>query len=122
MPHTATGPKRKSIYSVHPGVLLTQKWIGELKRRTGRSLEEWLAFIKESGPKDEKARREWLKSEHGLGTNSASWLAERAEGKGTSDDDPERFVCGPNSKDCFPVERLARRRGHERRLGVDLTR
>jgi hypothetical protein len=28
---------------------------------------------------------------------------------------------GPNPKDCFPAERLARRRDHERRLGVELT-
>src|SRR5947207_5062193 len=76
-------PKRKSIYGVHPGVAMTQKWVAELKTRTGRSLDEWLRLIKKSGPKDEKARREWLKTEHGLGTNSAWWLAERADGKGT---------------------------------------
>ena len=40
MPRTATQSKKKSIYSVHPGVLMTQKWIGELKQKTGRSLEE----------------------------------------------------------------------------------
>ena len=51
----------KSIYSVHPGVLMTQKWIGELKQKTGRSLEEWLKFIKKSGPKDETERKHWLK-------------------------------------------------------------
>ena len=83
MPRTATAPKKKSIYGVHPGVAMTQKWIAELKQKTGRSLEEWLRFIKQSGPKDEKARRDWLKTEHGLGTNSAWWLAERAEGKGS---------------------------------------
>ena len=83
MPKAATQPKKKSIYGVHPGVAMTQKWVAELKQKTGRSLEEWLRLIKKSGPKDEKARREWLKTEHGLGTNSAWWLAERAEGKGS---------------------------------------
>ena len=80
MPKAATQPTKKSIYGVHPGVAMTQKWIAELKQKTGRSLEEWLQLIKKSGPKDEKARRDWLKTEHGLGTNYAGSLAERAEG------------------------------------------
>ena len=63
---------------------MTQKWIGELKQKTGRTLEEWLAHIKKAGPKDETERRAWLKEKHGLGTNTAWWLAERADGKGGS--------------------------------------
>lgn len=92
MPKAATQPQTKSIYGVHPGVAMTQKWVSELKQKTGRSLEEWLQLIKKSGPKDEKARRDWLKTEHGLGTNSASWLAERAEGKGSDVDNPEAYL------------------------------
>ena len=45
--------RRKSIYGVHPGVLMTQKWIADLKQKTGRTLEEWLRLIKTSGPQDE---------------------------------------------------------------------
>lgn len=71
---------------------MTQKWVGELKQKTGRSLEEWMTLLKKSGPKDEKSRREWLKKEHGLGTNSAWWIAERAEGKGTETDDPDAYL------------------------------
>jgi hypothetical protein len=71
---------------------MVQKWIEDLPAKTGRSLDEWLKFIKKSGPKTEKDRREWLKTEHGLGTNSARWLAERAEGKGGEDDDPEAYL------------------------------
>jgi hypothetical protein len=81
-----------SIYSVHPGVLMTQKWLAELKQKTGRSLDEWLRHIKRAGPKDEKQRREWLKEEYGLGTNTAHWLAERAEGKGLEASDPELYL------------------------------
>jgi hypothetical protein len=84
--------KTKSLYSVHPGVLLTQKWVADLKTKTGRSLDEWLALVKKSGPKDEKSRREWLKSKHDLGTNSAWWLAERADGKGTESSDPDAYL------------------------------
>lgn len=92
MARTATQPRKQSIYSVHPGVQMTQKWIGELKQKTGRSLEEWMKFLKTNGPKDEKERRVWLKEAHGLGTNTAWWLAERAEGKGTEVSDPNAYL------------------------------
>jgi hypothetical protein len=83
-----------SLYSVHPGVAMMQKWIQELPQKTGRSLEEWLAFINKSGPPSEKERRDWLKKELGLGTNSAWWLAEKAEGKPGShaDEDPDAYL------------------------------
>ena len=71
---------------------MTQKWVADLKEKTGRSLDEWLNLVKKSGPPTEKERREWLKSEHGLGTNSAWWIAERAEGKGGETDDPETYL------------------------------
>lgn len=92
MSRAASQPKRRAIYSVHPGVLSTQKWITELKEKTGRSLDEWLGHVKKSGPKGEKARREWLKAKHGLGTNTAWWLAERAEGKGLAAGDPDLYL------------------------------
>src|SRR5437588_4460845 len=65
MPKTAT--RTRSIYGVHPGVLMTQKWVGELKQKTGRSLDEWIKFIKKAGPPTEAAQRDWLKERHGLG-------------------------------------------------------
>lgn len=79
-------------YSVHPGVQQVQDWIATLKARTGRSLDEWLAHIRKAGPKDEAARRDWLKSEHGLGTTSAWWLAERSVGKGSDEDTPKGYL------------------------------
>ncbi len=82
----------KSLYDVHPGVAMVQKWIAELKEQTGRSLDEWMALIKKEGPEDEKGRREWLKSKHKMGTNGASWLAERAAGKGGEHDDAESYL------------------------------
>ena len=85
-------PRKKSIYSVHPGVFMTQKWMAGLKQKTGRSLEEWVALIKKSGPKGEKERRAWLKEKHGLGTNVAMGIAERAEGKGREFGDPDSYL------------------------------
>jgi hypothetical protein len=81
-----------TLYSVHPGILMTQRWVAELKDKTGRTLDEWLQLVEKQGPPDEKGRRDWLKQEHGLGTNSAWWLAERSVGKATEDDDPEAYL------------------------------
>jgi Domain of unknown function (DUF5655)/Domain of unknown function (DUF4287) len=92
MPKSTSHAKKKSIYSIHPGVLMTHKWIAELKEKTGRSLDEWLRHIKKSGPKTERERRDWLKSEYGVGTNTAWWLAERAEGKGESLGNPDLYL------------------------------
>ena len=82
--------KSKTIYDVHPGVAMVQKWLAELKEKTGRSMEEWLSLVKKEGPKDEKSRREWLKTKHK--SNSAWWIAERAEGKGGDEDTPEVYL------------------------------
>jgi uncharacterized protein DUF5655/uncharacterized protein DUF4287 len=84
--------KTKSLYSIHPGVLMTQKWVGELKEKTGRSLEEWLKHIKKEGPADEQERRAWLKEKYKLGTNTAWWLAERSVGKGEAMGDPDLYL------------------------------
>jgi hypothetical protein len=74
-----TSRKAESPYSVHPGVLMVQKWIVDLPDKTGKSLDQWLKLVRKSGPPTEQARREWLKTEHGLGTNVGVWIAERAE-------------------------------------------
>ncbi len=79
-------------YSVHPGVAMIQDWIVKLPQKTGRSLEQWIALVKKSGPSAEKERREWLKEEHKLGTNAAWWIAERAEGKGSEEADPATYL------------------------------
>jgi hypothetical protein len=92
MAKTGTRTARKSIYGVHPGVLMTQKWIAELKQKSGRSLDEWLKLIKQEGPATEEERRDWLKSKFGLGTNSAWWLSERSLGKGEEVGDPDHYL------------------------------
>ena len=89
----AAQPKKSpSIYGVHPGVVMVQKWIAELKSKTGRSLDEWVALAKKEGPAGEADRREWLKISHKLGTNSAWWIAARVEGKESEEDSPERYL------------------------------
>ena len=96
----------KSLYSVHPGVAMVQKWIADLPAKTGKNLEQWIAFIRKEGPADMKERRTWLKEEHALGTNTAWWLAERAEGTGEmglAEEDPETYLqmAGQYVEDMF---------------------
>jgi hypothetical protein len=88
----ASAAKSESPYGVHPGVATVQKWLAELKGKTGRSMEEWLALVKKEGPKGETSRREWVKTKHKTGTNSAWCIAERAEGKGWEGDTPEAHL------------------------------
>ncbi|MGH9776303.1 MAG: DUF5655 domain-containing protein [Candidatus Acidiferrales bacterium] len=89
---TARTARKKFSYGVHPGVKMVQEWVAKLPEKTGRSLEEWIELVRKSGPADEKKRREWLKTKFNLGTNGAWWIAERAEGKGGEDSDPESYL------------------------------
>jgi Domain of unknown function (DUF5655)/Domain of unknown function (DUF4287) len=83
---------RNSPYSVHPSIPYTQKIIANLKTKTGRTIDEWIAFVRNEGPKTEVERRTWLKETHALGTNYAWWIAERAEGRGGDEDDPDAYL------------------------------
>lgn len=87
-----TSTRKQTLYSVHPGIEMVQKWIETLPAKTGRSLEEWLLFINQEGPATEETRRVWLKTELKLGTNTAGWLAERSVGKGAEEDTPEGYL------------------------------
>ena len=78
--------KSKSGYDVHPSVAMVQNTIAGLKEKTGRSLGEWVLLVRKEGPADEKKRREWLKTRHGLGTNYAHWIAAQSAGKGENGD------------------------------------
>ncbi len=89
-----TPPAAKGIYSVHPSLAMIQRWITELKGKTGRNVEEWMQHIRAAGPEDEKQCRAWLTAQYALGTNTAWWLAERAFGKamGFAEDTPEQYL------------------------------
>jgi Domain of unknown function (DUF5655)/Domain of unknown function (DUF4287) len=88
----AAAAKSDGWYDVHPSVVMVQKWLAELKGKTGRSLGEWIALAKKEGPKDAKARLVWLKTRHGFGTNNARWIAERVDGKNTEEESPEGYL------------------------------
>src|SRR5947207_344414 len=84
--------KPKSVYSVHPSVTMVQSWVLSLPTKTGHSLDEWIRRVRKDGPASENERRDWLKTRHGLGTNSAWWIAERASGKSQEDDNPDAYL------------------------------
>lgn len=114
--------KKKSIYGVHPGVTMMVDWVANLKNKSGRSLDEWLAFIEKEGPRTEEERRDWLKKEQGLGTNTAWWLAERSVGKGGEDDDPETYLATAERyvEDMFAGPKSALRPIYDRLLTLGL--
>ncbi|MGZ5494602.1 MAG: DUF5655 domain-containing protein [Thermoanaerobaculia bacterium] len=72
---------RKQTYDPHPGVAMVRNWLDTLKEKSGRGVEEWIALVKKKGPASTKDRIAWLKSEHELGTNSAKWIVDSAEGR-----------------------------------------
>lgn len=65
------------LYSVHPGVAYTQAILSNLQKKSGRTLEEWIAQVAKRGPADLKAIQKWLKGE-GLGDTQSWIVAERA--------------------------------------------
>src|SRR2546423_11143550 len=96
------------LYSVHPGVKMVQDWVETLKVKTGRTLEEWVDITNAEGPPEEPSRRDWLKKEHGLGTNGAWWIAERSVGKTDEDSDPDLYLA---SAERYVSEMFAGKRG-----------
>jgi hypothetical protein len=71
-----------------------------------------------------KGRRDWLKQQHKLGTNWASWLAERSVGKGEEAGDPDGYL---KAAEKYVDEMLAGKKAHLRpiyeallRLGLSL--
>lgn len=85
--------KRKPAeYQVHPGVGMVRKWVDALPGKTGKTLEQWSADIQKVKLPDAKARREWLRREHGFGGNESYWLAEYSQGKHTWDFDPDVYL------------------------------
>jgi len=85
---------KKIKYSPHPSIAMVQKWVRDLPEKTGRNLDQWMDYILKEGPGDEKQARGWLKERHGIGTNTAWWLAERAYGKDKSfaEEDPKQYL------------------------------
>jgi hypothetical protein len=92
VPRKATAASSHACYDVHPSIAYAQAIVANLPARTGKSLDEWIRLVEQHGPSGEKERREWLKKEHKLGGTTAWMIAERAEGKGAEDTDPDAYL------------------------------
>jgi len=87
-----SGPHKRWKYDLHPSVAMAHSVIAAMKQKTGRSLDEWVHLAKKHGPPAEKARAAWLKSEHDLGTNYASFIAQRSVGKDEIGEDGSKYL------------------------------
>ena len=112
----------KSTYSVHPSIPYVQNILAKFKAKTGRTVDEWVAFVKKEGPKTKAERRAWLKETYKLGTNYSWWIAERAEGKGEEDGDSEAYLrkAPENVNQMFAGKRAALKPVYEKLLKLGL--
>jgi|SRR5271166_1749992 len=86
------GPHKRWKYDLHPSVQMAHSVIAAMKEKTGRSIDEWVRHVKQHGPADQKQRAAWLKKEHELGTNYASWIAGKSVGKSEATEDAEEYL------------------------------
>ena len=88
----ARATKTKTRYSPHPSLAHAQAIVANMEAKTGRSLDAWVRLVRAGGPPADAARAEWLRAEHGLGSNYAAWIVERAAGRGAEDTDPDAYL------------------------------
>src|SRR5262249_21895060 len=91
--------KGSSLYSLHPGFKMEEAYTQNLLKRTGKTLDEWVAFTRRAGPGSAPERRAWLKQQ-GLTTNYAWWISDVSEGKNrdAEDYDPDALVEATRSR------------------------
>jgi len=87
-----SGPHKRWKYDLHPSVRMAESVIKGMKEKTGRSIDEWVRHVRKHGPAGEKERAAWLKSEHGLGTNYAGWIAGKSAGKSGGNEDAGEYL------------------------------
>jgi hypothetical protein len=87
-----SGPHKRWKYDLHPSVQMAHSVIAGMKEKTGRSIDEWVRHLKQHGPAAEKERAAWLKNEHKLGTNYASWIAGKSAGKSDAFEDANEYL------------------------------
>ncbi len=87
-----SGPHKRWKYDLHPSVAMAHSVIAGMKEKTGRSIEEWVRHVKQHGPAEERQRAAWLKKEHGLGTNYASWIAGKSVGKTEATENADEYL------------------------------
>jgi hypothetical protein len=93
MAKSAARGTKKSKYSPHPMLQKEDDDKERLREATGKSFDEWVALARTKGPAAQRACREWLQKEHGLGSRNAWWIASIATStEGPTYDAPEKLV------------------------------
>ena len=87
-----TRPAAKTAYSVHPSVPYAQAIIANLPTKTGHSLDEWTELLNRDTTGDAKARRDWLKATHGIGSTTAWMIAQASVGQGAEGWDADVYL------------------------------
>lgn len=83
-----------------------EKWFASIfesmERETGKTLDEWIAIARSCPETKPGARKAWLKTHHGLGTNRASVILGKAFPESAHWSDPdglrEKLWADPTSK------------------------
>ncbi len=81
-------------FADHPAVAHQQAVIANLKKNTGKTLDEWVRLVKKAPASTRAERVRWLKTEHRLGQTSAFVIASALEGRKPEDYDPQNFLDG----------------------------
>jgi hypothetical protein len=79
-------------YDVHPGVSYVAAMLANMPKKTGKTIDEWVEVVRESGPAADKERHAWLKNVHKLGNTYAGMVVERAANRGWIDSDPAAYL------------------------------
>jgi hypothetical protein len=70
--------------------------VGNLTRKTGRTLEQWVELVRTEGPDTRKERVAWLKENHWLGHVQAAVVADQA-------DRPDEYV-SPSAEELLAAQ------------------
>ena len=72
-----------------------KKWFASvqasMERDTGKTIDEWVAIARTTPATTPRARTDWLRTEHGLGINRASYVLSVAFPGGAGWDQPEEL-------------------------------
>lgn len=80
--------------------------VANLPEKTGKTLEQWVAILRKSGPAERKEQVAWLKSAHGLGHVTAQVIVANAAGEGDAYENTQKFVDDLFGKGDAPLRKI----------------
>jgi len=92
MPRAMAHTSADSRWGIHPLVDYSRSLLENMEKRTGRTLEAWVALTRKQQLPDVAARKAWLKAEHGIGSSTGHWIADLVDGQNQDWIDPESYL------------------------------